>query len=297
MYLLGRRPVHIEFHGMSLKPNTTESHWRHHAAQWGKIGSPLRPTGEDADLYWKAIVSSLPESELAQARVLLLGVTPELASLPWPGGSSMLACDASRDMLQSIWPLGHFPGVFSAALNADWMAMPLVSGACPLIVGDGCLSIFPHAADCRRLAQELHRVLQPGGSLVLRLFCQPPMPESPEQVLADLHRGQVGNFHAFKWRLVMAIHASNDNACLGDIWARWESEFPQPERAAELSGWSLDAIGTLAAYRNATARYSFFNLEDSCALLAPQFEFVGAAWPGYELGERCPIARFRRAPA
>lgn len=209
----------------------------------------------------------------------------------------MLACDASLDMLHSIWPLGRFPGAYSSALNADWMAMPLASGACPLIVGDGCLSIFPRAADCRRLAQELHRVLQPGGSLVLRMFCQPPIPESPEEVLADLHRGKVGNFHAFKWRLVMAIHASDDNACLGDIWTRWESEFPQPELVAELSGWSLDAIGTLAAYRNAGARYSFFSLDESCALLSPQFEFVGAAWPGYELGERCPIASFRRVSA
>jgi len=29
-------------------------------------------------------------------------------------------------------------------------------------------------------------------------------------------------------------------------------------------------------------------------MLSPEFEFLDAAWPSYELGERCPIASFRR---
>ncbi|MDP2783120.1 MAG: methyltransferase domain-containing protein [Sulfurimicrobium sp.] len=212
----------------------------------------------------------------------------------WPADSSLLACDSSLDMLQSIWPLGRFPGAFSAALNADWRALPLAPGACKLIVGDGSLSTLGCADDYRRCAREFYRVLQPGGCLVLRLFCQPRKPELPEQVLADLRRGHVGNFHAFKWRLVMAIHASNESACLADIWARWESGFPQPETAAALSGWSLDAIRTLEAYRHASARYSFYGMAELRSMLAPEFEFLDAAWPGYELGERCPIASFRR---
>ncbi len=221
---------------MIVKPNTAGSHWARHAAQWGKVGSPLRPIQEDIDLYWRAINSSVAESELAMARVLLLGVTPELTSLRWPVGSSLFACDSSLDMLQSIWPLGRFPGASASTLNANWLALPLAPGACNLVVGDGSLSVFDCADDYRRCAHELYRVLQPGGCVVLRLFCPPEVPESPEQVFADLRRGHVGNFHAFKWRLVMAIHASNESARLADIWARWESEFPEPELAAALSG-------------------------------------------------------------
>ncbi len=282
---------------MSAKPISAESHWRHHAAQWQRIGSPLRPVAEDAELYWRAISASLPASVLASGRALLLGVTPELASLPWPRESSLIACDASLDMVHGIWPLGRFPGSFSAALNANWLALPLASGACQVAVGDGSLSVFDKAADYRRLARELHRVLQPGGSLVLRLFCQPPVAESPEEVLADLRRRRVGSFHAFKWRLVMAIHAADEDACLADIWQRWEAEFPLPETVAALSGWPRDAIDTLGAYRNAPARYSFFRMDAVCDLLAPQFEFVGADCAGHELGERCPIASFRRRAA
>jgi SAM-dependent methyltransferase len=279
---------------MIVKPGASGSHWTRHAAQWGRVGSPLRPIDEDADLYWRAITSSVPESELAMARVLLLGVTPELTSLRWPAGSSLLACDSSLDMLKSIWPLGQFPGAYAGALNANWLALPLAPAACNLVVGDGSLSVFDRADDCRRCAQELCRVLLPGGCVVLRLFCQPKVPESPEQVFADLRRGHVGNFHAFKWRLVMAIHASNESACLADIWARWESEFPEPEMAAALSGWPLDAIRTLEAYRNASARYGFYSMAEVRSMLAPGFEFLNAAWPSYELGERCPIATFRR---
>lgn len=282
---------------MIVAPKASGSHWTRHAAQWGRVGSPLRPVDEGVALYWRAITSSLAESELAVARVLLLGVTPELTSLPWTGGSSLLACDLSLDMLQSIWPLGRFPGASASALNADWLALPLAGGACNLVVGDGSLSVFDRPDDYRRCAQELYRVLQPGGCVVLRLFCQPQVLESPEQVLADLRRGHVGNFHAFKWRLVMAMHASNQNARLADIWARWESEFPEPELAAALSGWPLDAIRTLEAYRNASARYSFYTMAEVRSMLSPEFEFLDVAWPRYELGERCPIASFRRRTA
>jgi SAM-dependent methyltransferase len=282
---------------MPAAATASGSHWTRNAAQWGNVGSPLRPVAEDVDLYRRAIASCLAESELATARMLLLGVTPELTSLPWPRGSSLLACDLSLDMLRSVWPLGRFPGAFADALNADWLALPLAAAACKLVVGDGSLSVFDAVADCRRCARELHRVLQPGGCLVLRLFCRPRAPESPDAVLADLRRGHVGNFHAFKWRLVMAMHASDANVRLADIWARWAAEFPDPQTAAALSGWPLEAIRTLEAYRNASARYGFHTVEEVCSMLSPEFEFLDAAWPRYELGERCPIASFRRAAA
>lgn len=282
---------------MPTDPSTPEPYWRQHAAQWQRIGSPLRPAPADAELYWRAISSSLPASALAGARALLLGVTPELASLQWPRESSLIACDTSRDMIRSIWPLGRFPGSFCAVVNANWLALPLASGDCQVVVGDGALTVIEKATDCRRLARELQRVLQPGGSLVLRLFCQPPVAESPEVVLADLRRGRVGGFHAFKWRLVMAMHAADENARLADVWERWESEFPLPETVATMSGWPRAAIDTLGAYRNSAARYSFFTLDAVCDLLAPEFEFVGAEYADHELGERCPIARFRRRAA
>lgn len=282
---------------MIRNPETADSHWKLHAAQWEKVGSPLRPAGEDATLYWNAITSLLAEPDLAEARALLLGVTPEIASLRWPSGSTLLACDSSPAMLAEIWQPSRFPGAFAGALRADWRALPIRSGSVGLVIGDGSLCVLECADDYRACAREFHRTLRPDGGLVLRLFCRPPTPESPEAVLADLRNGSAGGFHAFKWRLVMAMHAADPNARLADIWVRWESEFPEPEEVAALSGWSGDAIGTLAAYRGAPARYSFFSLEEVCELLSPQFELAGAAWPGYELGERCPVASLRRRPA
>lgn len=257
----------------------------------------MRPAGEDAALYWNAITSLLAEPDLAEARALLLGVTPEIVSLRWPSGSTLLACDSSQAMLAEIWQPSRFPGTFAGAIQADWRALPVRSGSVGLIIGDGSLCVLECVDDYRACAREFHRTLRPGGGLVLRLFCRPETPESPETVLADLRNGKAGGFHAFKWRLVMAIHAADPSAKLADIWARWESEFPEPEEVAALSGWPPDAVGTLAAYRNAPARYSFFSLEEACELLSPQFELAGTAWPSYELGKRCPVASFRRCHA
>lgn len=37
-------------------------------------------------------------------RVLLLGVTPEYALLPWPTGTAFTAIDKCRDMIAKVWP-------------------------------------------------------------------------------------------------------------------------------------------------------------------------------------------------
>ena len=279
---------------MSRETETDASPWTRHALQWGKVGSPLRPVAEDAEFYWHAITSALPRTELARAQVLLLGATPELASMPWPAGASLMACDLSLDMLRGVWPLGRFPGTLAAAVNANWLALPLDSGSCSVVIGDGSLSVMSRVADFERISLELHRVLQPSGLLVLRLFCQPAVAELPESVLADLRRGHVGSFHAYKWRLVMAIHAGDENASLDDVWKVWTTEFPDPDQVRALSGWPAEAIQTPGAYRGASARYSFFRLAEVRAMLSAEFEFIDAVWPTYELGERCPVASFRR---
>ena len=278
------------------KAEVAGSHWKHHATQWAKVGSPLRPVAEDRRLYWQAVEASLDVAAFPAVRALLLGVTPELAALPWPGAAQMVACDSSLDMVRRVWPQNGFPGAFASAVNADWRALPLATARCDLAIGDGCFSVLPDSGSYRRCAQELGRVLRAGGGLVLRLFCPPPIAESAQQVLADLHRGDVGNFHAFKWRLVMAVHAGDAGACLHDVWNVWSRAFPEPDAVAALSGWSLEAIGTLEAYRNATARYSFFSLDQVRDLLSPEFEFLQVLRPSYELGDRCPIVSLRSRP-
>ena len=272
----------------------TESHWTRHAAQWNNVGSPLRPNEEDQRQYWQAIAACMSPAELAQSRTLLLGVTPELRALPWPSSAQLIACDLSLQMLHGIWPMASYSGDHATRINSDWMRLPLAANCCTLALGDGCLTTVPGDQDYRRIARELHHVLAPDAHLIVRLFCAPENAEQTEDVLADLRRGAVGNFHAYKWRLVMAMHAHDPALTLADVWASWDAEFPDKQAVARLSGWSIDAINTLSAYRDAPARYSYLSVAQVAELFAPEFKLIGMIYPSYELGERCPIVSFQR---
>ncbi len=179
-------------------------------------------------------------------------------------------------------------------LGPDWMRLPLAASSCTLALGDGCLTTVPSDEDYRRIAIELHRVLRADNFVVLRMFCALETPECTEAVFDDLRRGAVGNFHAYKWRLVMAMHAHDPAFRLADVWARWDTELPDKAAVAALSGWSMAAINTLTAYRNARARYSFASVAKVAELFAPEFKLVATIYPTYELGERCPIVSFQR---
>lgn len=76
------------------------SHWIEHAATWDHFGPPLRPHPLDM-----ARVQALCDSHGGHnQRVLLLGVTPEYALLPWPTGTAFTAIDKCRDMIAKVWP-------------------------------------------------------------------------------------------------------------------------------------------------------------------------------------------------
>ena len=59
-------------------------------------------------------------------------------------------------------------------------------------------------------------------------------------------------------------------------------------------GSPLRPIAELEALRNAPARDSFCTLAEVHSLMSPEFEFLDAALPRCKLGERRPIASFRR---
>ena len=62
------------------------------ARHWNLLGPPLRPSRDDV-----AILEGVVQSLHTAPRVLLLGVTPELATLAWPAGTELVAVDRVRE--------------------------------------------------------------------------------------------------------------------------------------------------------------------------------------------------------
>jgi hypothetical protein len=111
----------------------------------------------------------------------------------------------------------------------------------------------------------------------------------------DLEAGRIGSFHAYKWRLVLALHAASPEGVRpADVHATWRALGRDAEALAGLTGWPLAAIRTIDAYRGSTATYFFPTLGVLREVLSAQFEIVDYELPRYELGACCPRFALRR---
>lgn len=265
------------------------SYWSRTAANWHRLGSPLRPAAADIDLYQRALRRWRTDRGAPCARVLLLGMTQELRAMDWPADTELLACDRSPAMIGTIWPRASFSGRFAAPVCADWSALPLRDASRHAAIGDNCAMLLS-PGDLRQVIASLARVLDHGAALILRLHMRPDSPESTASIAAEAAAGRIGSFHAFKWRLAMAVQgASAAGVRLADVWDAFESLFPDRLALSGQTGWSVESIDTIDSYRDVEIRYYYHRLDEFAQALQPTFDIVSTGYPPYELGERCPV--------
>lgn len=249
-------------------------HWQDFAGRWNRLGSPLRPCAEDVQNFRVAMGDD-------PGRTLLLGVTPELAGI----APQLAAIDNSAAMIAALWPDK------ATAILGDWLDMPFVDSSLDTLIGDGCLVLLSHPAQHRQFFAQAARVLVPGGKMLLRVFINPEQGESPAAVCQDALNGGMKDFHAFKWRLSMAIAAGKKDwgVYVADTLATFDRLIPDRKRLAEITGWQQDDIDTIDFYRDSAARYSYPTLAHVRDTLPASLIETDMICGRYELAERCPI--------
>jgi SAM-dependent methyltransferase len=254
------------------------SHWNDYHRRWSRLSAPLRP---DADIV-RGFEDILRGHD---ARVLLLGVTPELAHI----GKRLSAIDRSAAMIAHIWP-----GDTDRALarEANWLSPPFPDAAFTAIMGDGSLSAVSWPEDYRILFAQAARLLEPGGVLALRLFKTPEDCETRDALTADTLAGKCETFHAFKWRLAMAVvtEAGDPNIAVTTIRAAFDAMFPDRAALSSATGWSREDIDTIDVYANSPDVYSFPTAAQLRETISETFANIRLVDCGsYPLAERCPI--------
>jgi hypothetical protein len=251
--------------------------WNTFHRRWAQLRPPLRPTPAVAAAIAAAIAGHGDSA-------LLLGVTPELADI----AEATLALDWSEPMIAEVWP-----GDTDArrAVLGDWRSMPWRRRRFSAVIGDGSLNVLDYA-DYPALFGELGRVLLPGARLALRVYEAPTDGPPVEALRRETLAGRAGGFHAFKWRLAMALVAADGDAsvALRDIHEAFERAFPNRQALGAATGWAAAEIGEIDAYAGSETRYSFPTRAELLAALPARFanpRFVAAG--EYELAERCPI--------
>ncbi|WP_321475251.1 class I SAM-dependent methyltransferase [uncultured Paludibaculum sp.] len=239
---------------------------------------------------WAAPRSSQP------MRSLLLGVTPDIALMPWPPTMSLIAMDSACGMVRSVWP-GDLPGR-RHALCANWSSLPLPAASCDIVLGDGSMNCLRFPGPVRALAESVHSVLREDGLFLLRCYARPTPCERPEDVFTDLLRNAISTFHHFKFRLLMAVQQTPEQGvCVNDVYTAWARRHIDVPALCAQTGWAPETVRTIDLYQGSATVHTFPSLPDFRSVLDDLFEEVSVSIHSYELSECCPtlVMRPRRA--
>ena len=245
--------------------------------RWTRLKPPLRPDAQIIAAYRREI-------ECHRARVLLLGVTAELADI----GDTTVAVDISKKMIANAWQ-GDTDK--REALHGNWLDMPLHIREFTAAIGDGVLAgiEFPQY---QRVFSQLAGLLLPGARIALRLYETPEPGETVAAVRDQAMKGNIAGFHAFKWRLAMAVAAETKQAAVpvSLIHQIFQREFPDRTVLSTATGWSLEVISEIDAYDSKPMIYRFPTRRELLSHLPNDFSNPRFVTSGnYELAERCPL--------
>jgi hypothetical protein len=238
---------------------------------------------------------SHPDHRGPPLKVLLWGVTPEIATMAWPDGTELLAVDKSQPMIQHVWP-GDIAGR-RKAVCADWFEFARGTERYDVVIGDGNFAIVGYPQQYRMLAAAARDSLASGGVFITRFFIQPAKNETPEAVFDDLMANRIGTFHSFKLRLAMALQESSQSGVrMGNVFNAWKSAYVDLEALMAMTGWSQAVIETIYLFDGKDSRLSFPTAAEMDAVVSEHFDKLDERRLPYELGERCPILNLRPRP-
>jgi len=265
---------------MPARPALTgEAPWRAFHLRWPMIRPPQRPTAEVATAARGAIAGH-------DARVLLLGVTPELST----AGDDLTAVDWSEMMIGCVWPGDRED---RRAVLSDWRSLPASGSPFSAVIGVGSFNCLEYPQGYHDVFASLGGLLAPGSRFAVRFFVTPDPCESVASLRADVVAGaHAMSIHGLKWRLAMALCAASarPNIPVQEILARFDEEFLDRAALERATGWGQDEIGTMDNYRGSSDVCSFPTESQILATLPPSFRNARFIPSGsYELSERCPI--------
>ena len=267
-----------------MEDSSQSQHWNKFAQQWNKLSSPMRPCAEDVEIMRRNLGSD-------PGRTLLLGVTPELAE----HSKNLIALDNNAAMIEALWSddkEGHH------AVLGDWLDMPFEPQYFDTVIGDGSTVLLSYPTQYEQLFEQISRVIKPGGRVSIRFFLRPENGETCAIVCNEALSGRIKGFHAFKWRLSMAVAAEGGQPDINvaDTFAAFDRLLPDRKQLAEATGWSMEEITTIDLYRGSEARYSYPALSELRQKIPPAFVEESIECGTYELAECCSTMTFLYLP-
>ena len=262
------------------------------AHQWHLYGPPLRPCAADIRAMEDA-VRRFADHRGRPLNALLWGVTPEIATMSWPAATQLLALDKSRPMIDLVWP-GDVAG-FRRALQRDWFDYRCdADERHDVVIGDGNFAPLDFPESYRALAAAASASLTDAGIVISRFWVRPPKRETPEAVFEDMRANRIRSFHAFKFRLAMALQENAETGvAVSEVLAAWKRARVDMEPLLAMTGWQRETVDMIHLYEGKTSRLAFPSIAELEALMSEHFDTLETRYLDYELGECCPIVTYR----
>ena len=259
--------------------------WAGIATAYATYTTPLRPCREDLETVERAAHDWKNKHAARQIKALLLGVTPDIATLNWPSGSTLLGLDNSMGVIKAVWPGNVRARRWSACGN--WLSLPLRRRSCDIVVGDGSLNAFRYPDGWRAAAAAIRDVLASDGLLIVRCYVRPEEPETPDNVIADLLGPGIADINHFKFRLFLATQRSTRAGCpLREIYQFLRNRVSH-DVLRSMPGWSEAAVNGFELWRNTEIVHTFPTFLELVEVLGPYFTEREVHVPSYELGDNC----------
>jgi len=263
---------------------SNESFWKSRTKDWELVGPPLKPVPEDIDAIFNLVCIKLK----VMTQAVVLGATPQYLSLGERLMTHLTFVDISEDMIKYCW----HDALNATAVKANWLNMPLPSDFYQLVLADGSLTVLPNLDQYSMLAKELDRVLSNGGLFVVRAYV-PTEQETVDFVFKQLEAGAINNFHAFKWRLAMALSNNDGEVPVSDIWFTWFDRYERSDEVIKSLNWDPAVLRTINAYEDSDVVYTFPTLDKVMSKFS-HFKLMGDYRPTYFDGERYPTLCFQK---
>jgi len=276
----------------STSPSPQATYWGGDVAhQWHLYGPPLRPCTADIRAIEDA-VRRFADRPARPLNALLWGVTPEIATMSWPEGTQLLAIDKSQPMIDLVWP-GDVAG-FRKAVQGDWFEYRCTEPRHDVVIGDGNFAPLDFPRSYRALAAAARASLTDTGIVISRFWVRPSKSETPDAVLEDLRANRIQSFHAFKFRLAMALQDDAETGvAVSEVFAEWKRARVDMGSLLAMTGWQRETVDMIHLYEGKTSRLAFPSIGELEAVMSEYFDTLETRCLDYELGGCCPIVTYR----
>ncbi len=143
--------------------------WEKFMEAWNKVGSPGRPTEEEAMIIFKYMQQYLKSRK--NTRIVILGCTPEYRDMTYlcsrMFNSKVFCVDMSEEIHDLMSTLTIYRNKNETFIHANWLKIPILPESIDIIIGDNPLSNQTKEAQ-EELMKELTRIMKKDALFIAR---------------------------------------------------------------------------------------------------------------------------------